>query len=185
MALKNSDFSLAHIRFPVQLIGNSLPCCPSGTRADGAATILKLLVTRGKELWRVLQQQLNAWFANATCYFCAPFMVRMGHVFPSRPCHPSCWACCQQTVPPCQPLQECVRCRAAPLPRAPHIQWLLQVGHQGPATLTQCGTTWMAILASEILVGSAQSAVGQTRLLLLPSPSSFSFFLQDYSQGQS
>ena len=109
-------------------------------------------------------------------------MVRIGHIFPSHPCRPGCWACYQQIVLICQPLWECLSRRApspkaAPFPGQPTSRDCSRWGCQGPATVTQCGTSLIAIGASEIPEG--------LRLLLgdVTSLSARSFFLPLLSAG--
>lgn len=168
MALKNSDSSLAHIVFPLHVIGAVIgwgcsrlslwdPNWQSSYHHEIAGHC------RGRDLWRVLQQPLNAWAASDTCHFCAQSMV-----------------CSQQRVFTRQSLQECLSCRALTqghtLPRAAHIQWLLQVGlprhnHFDPMWGNSDGH-----FSSRPPWGFGPAYCWATWLLPLPDPAPFSSF---------
>ena len=146
---------------PVQLIGNCLHCGPSGTQADGAHTILRLLVTIDR---RSSERSFNNSSVFGLQFLCITQGQNWSHL-PSPP--PSTCPVAGHAVS-CQLLQECLRYIAASLPRAAHIQWLLQGRVPRPSHSDPHGTMLIAMLASEIPVGSAQPAVGQLHFSLCP-----------------
>ena len=114
---------------------------------------------RQKKLWTLFQQQFSAWFA-------IPMHNSRSELVTSPPTSSTCPVAGHAVS--CQLLQECLCYRAASLPRAAHIQWLLQGRVPRASHSDPCGTMLIAMLASEIPVGSAQPAVGQLHFSLCP-----------------
>lgn len=99
---------------PVQLIGNALHCGPSGTQADGANTILRLLVTKGG---RSSERSCNNNSVLGLQFLCIIQGQNWSHLpFPPLHC-PSCWACCELSAPPGVPvLQSSLPSQGSPHP---------------------------------------------------------------------